>query len=183
MRKIFYLIAMAAFLLAACHDGKTGKAQDSDSTQTFVDDSDSTVYGVCGEGSGMHSLELVTNNGDTLNYLINMDDESTVQGGLMAGDRLAVYAVKNADGENEARSVINLTTLLGKWTSIDKNFEIQEGGIVASHMQAEAKPWTAWKVLNGQLLLNQDTFAVAKLGADSLSLENSACIFVFKRQR
>ena len=57
------------------------------------------------------------------------------------------------------------------------------GHVFISHMQAEAKPWTAWKVLNGQLLLNQDTFAVAKLGADSLSLENSACIFVFKRQR
>ncbi len=183
MRKIFYLIAMAAFLLAACHDGKTGKAQDSDSTQTFVDDSDSTVYGVCGEGTGMHSLELVTNNGDTLNYLINMDDESTVQGGLMAGDRLAVYAVKNADGENEARSVINLTTLLGKWTSIDKNFEIQEGGQVESFVKAESHPYTSWRIYNGKLLLNADTFRIDMLGADSLYLENKTGIFAYKRQK
>ena len=81
-----------------------------------------------------------------------------------------------------ATQVINLTTLLGKWTSLDKNFEILEGGIVQSSVQAESNPWTSWKLLNGRLVLNADTFKISCLGADSLYLENEKGIFVYKRQ-
>lgn len=174
---------LLALLLMGCGGGKQQAPKEVlDSVAVVEETADSTYYGVCGEGSTMHVLELVRDQGDTLHFMVNMEEE-TVKGGMLAGDRMAVTGYKGEDGEWVATVALNLTTLLGKWTSLDKNFEIQEGGIVASHMQAEAKPWTAWKVLNGQLLLNQDTFAVAKLGADSLSLENSACIFVFKRQR
>ena len=82
-----------------------------------------------------------------------------------------------------ATCAVNLTTLMGKWTSIDKNFEIQEGGLVESSIKAETRPWTSWKIHNGHLLLNADPFAIERLGADSLCLENGEGIFVFKRQR
>jgi hypothetical protein len=80
-----------------------------------------------------------------------------------------------------AQTVINLTTLVGKWTSIDKNFEIEEGGTVKSNVKAESNPWTSWKIFNGKLLLNRDTFNINLLGADSLYLENSKGIYTYKR--
>ena len=72
---------------------------------------------------------------------------------------------------------------LGKWTSIDKNFEIVEGGDVVNNVKAEVNPWTSWKIVNGKLLLNTDTFAIDNLGPDSLLLENHKGIYVFKRQQ
>lgn len=72
---------------------------------------------------------------------------------------------------------------MGKWTSIDKNFEIVEGGDIVNNVKAEVNPWTSWKIVNGKLLLNTDTFAIDNLGPDSLLLENHKGIYVFKRQQ
>lgn len=131
----------------------------------------------------MSTLELITDGGDTLHYVIgeDIDGRQPVMGGLLAGDRMAVVGTKS-NGELIANKVINLTSLQGKWTSLDKNFEIEEGGTVHSFVKAEAHPWTSWKILNGQLLLNTDTFDINELGEDSLYLENKEGIFVYKRQ-
>ena len=173
-------------MLAAC-DAK--KKQQIEDTDEVVEVNDTTVYGVCGEGTSMHSLEIITDAGDTLVYtLLSQDAEtevetpSDVQGGLMAGDKMAVTGHKTAD-ELVADRVINVTSLLGHWTSIDKNFTIEEGGTVHSAVKAETNPWTSWKILNGSLLLNRDTFAIDGLSADSLYLENTNGIFTFKRQK
>lgn len=173
-------------MLAAC-DAK--KKQQIEDTDEVVEVNDTTVYGVCGEGTSMHSLEIITDAGDTLVYtLLSQDAEtevetpSDVQGGLMAGDKMAVTGHKTAD-ELVADRVINVTSLLGHWTSIDKNFTIEEGGTVHSAIKAETNPWTSWKILNGSLLLNRDTFAIDGLSADSLYLENANGIFTFKRQK
>lgn len=161
-------------------------------TDSMEETTDSTVYGVCGEGTSMHSLQLIADTGDTLVYTIlegsDADGSSSdaivshVEGGLMAGDKVAVTGQK-IDGELIANRIINVTSLLGHWTSIDKNFEIEEGGSVRSSVKAETNPWTSWKILNGQLLLNRDTFDIISLGADSLYIENHNGIFTFKRQR
>lgn len=173
-------------MLAAC-DAK--KKQQIEDTDEVAEVNDTTVYGVCGEGTSMHSLEIITDAGDTLVYtLLSQDAEtevetpSDVQGGLMAGDKMAVTGHKTAD-ELVADRVINVTSLLGHWTSIDKNFTIEEGGTVHSVVKAETNPWTSWKILNGSLLLNRDTFAIDGLSADSLYLENANGIFTFKRQK
>ena len=111
--------------------------------------------------------------------------DSTVygEGGFMAGDKMAVTGLKTADGELVATRVINVTSLLGHWTSIDRNFVIEEGGTVHSEVKAETNPWTSWKILNGQLLLNRDTFDITSLSADSLYLENQKGIYIYKRQK
>ena len=183
LKKILSVAACAAFVVAlgACQNKK--QAPDVSGEAEDVETPDSTVYGTCGDGTSMHSLQLITDVGDTIEYMVYDDSEmpSDVQGGLMAGDHVAVVGTV-VDGEHVARKVINVTTLLGKWTSIDKNFEIEEGGTVKSSVKAETSPWTSWKILNGQLLLNRDTFDVVNLGADSLSLENNKGIFCFKRQ-
>lgn len=179
------LLALA-FVVAGCRNTPShGDRGGADSTLLADTAADSTVYGVCGEGTAMHTLELITDAGDTLRYVLGEDEDGRqdVQGGLLVGDRLAVIEGQAVDGDPTARRVINLTTLLGKWTSLDKNFEILEGGVVKSSVKAERNPWTSWKILNGQLLLNRDTFSIGHLGSDSLYLENREGIFVYKRQK
>ena len=183
MKRIFYFI-MSLFILAvvfSCKDSKpksvmsqTGEGEDSVSTN------DSTIYGTMVDG-GMNSIILLTDNGDTLEYLVNPDDTlEVVKGGKINGDRFAIIGYKEY-GDNFMRSAINLTSLLGNWSSLDRNFEIKEGGTVTSSLQSEKNPWTAWKIWNGKLILSKDTFDVENLGADTLSLENKAGIFVFTR--
>nr|WP_313976938.1 hypothetical protein [uncultured Prevotella sp.] len=183
MRKTFYFI-MSLFILAvaiSCKDNKpksvmsqSGEVEDSVSTN------DSTIYGTMVDG-GMNSIILLTDNGDTLEYLVNPDDTlEVVKGGKINGDRFAIIGYKEY-GDNFMRSAINLTSLLGNWSSLDRNFEIKEGGTVTSSLQSEKNPWTAWKIWNGKLILSKDTFDVENLGADTLSLENKAGIFVFTR--
>lgn len=187
MKKIFYVSFMlvAIFSIIGCN-GKANKNNKLDGKDSVVTkaEADTTVYGVCGESTAMHSLELITDGGDTVNYVImdEGEDSASVLGGLLVGDRLAVVGHK-VDGENYAKIILNLTTIQGRWTSIDRNFEILEGGVVKSHLQAETNPWTEWKIWNGKLLLNKDTFIIDNLGADSLYLENKDGIFVYKRQK
>lgn len=169
-----------ALAITGCKNKPQSRVIDSD-TIAEPETVDSTVYGVCGENTAMHTLELITDAGDTLLYIYGVDDENPVVGGLLAGDRLAVVNGEIIDGEQTAKKVINLTTLTGKWTSLDKNFEIEEGGIVKSNVEAEKNHWTSWKILNGQLLLNRDTFDIDNLGSDSLCLENNEGIFVYQR--
>lgn len=177
-------VLVASFVFSGCHSNSSKSVENaSDSTEVSVAESDSTIYGTCGEGTAMHSLELVTDGGDTIQYIIseNKEGRQDVRGGLLVGDRLAVIEGKGMDGEKMAKKVVNLTTLLGKWTSLDKNFEILEGGVVKSHVKAESKPWTSWKILNGKLLLNKDTFEINELNKDSLYLESRQGIFTYKR--
>ncbi len=188
--KVFFAAAIA-IIMVGCNTKK-------EKPQVVVDDevevADSTVYGVCGSGTSMHSLELVTDAGDTLTYII-LDSEadmdggetkgvvSNVEGGFMAGDKMAVTGMETVEGELVATRAINVTSLLGHWTSIDRNFVIEEGGTVHSEVKAETNPWTLWKILNGQLLLNRDTFDITSLSADSLYLENPKGIYTYKRQK
>lgn len=183
MKKLSFLlltIAFLAFSFSACNNKQqrnTPKEETDEETST----PDSTVYGVCGENTAMHTLELITDAGDTLQYVFGEGDDNPVMGGLLAGDRLAVVPGPEVDGDKTAKKIINLTTLTGKWTSLDKNFEIEEGGVVESHVEAEKNPWTSWKILNGRLILNRDTFDIDNLGSDSLYLENKEGIFVYRR--
>ena len=184
MKYAFYLLALVVVTMtvASCKKNKSVAVRPMANTEDTLSAADSTVYGVCGEATAMHTLQLITDTGDTLSYMINDEENQStnVQGGLLVGDRLAVVGTK-IDGDMTAQTVINLTTLVGKWTSIDKNFEIEEGGTVKSNVKAESNPWTSWKIFNGKLVLNRDTFNINLLGADSLYLENSKGIYTYKR--
>ena len=178
-------LMLLSCLIASCNGNKQ-KANDTDATTATAD---STLYGICGEGTAMHTLQLITLTGDTLNLSLLPDDAAdpdadaaTVNGGLMCGDHLAVLATTTADGP-VATKVINLTSLMGRWTSISRNFVIEEGGIVTSDVKAETHPYTSWKIYNGQLLLGRDTFNIVTLGPDSLAIENHNGIYLYKRQR
>lgn len=182
-------LMLLSCLIASCNGNKQ-KGSDTDVNTTTDAATDSTLYGICGEGTAMHTLQLITLTGDTLNLSLLPDDAddpdaatpATVNGGLMCGDHLAVLATTTADGP-VATKVINLTSLMGRWTSISRNFVIEEGGIVTSDVRAETHPYTSWKIYNGQLLLGRDTFNIVTLGPDSLAIENHNGIYLYKRQR
>lgn len=184
MKKIFLFVLALVALFAAnsCKNKNTSSVISTNDSVEVDDVNDSTIYGVCGDGTSMHNLQLISDDGDTLSVFINDEQPDVVQGGLLAGDRVALLAYKAQDGEMVAQKVINLTSLLGKWTSLDKNFDLMEGGEVKNNVKAETNPWTSWKILNGKLLLNKDTFDIDNLGPDSLMLENHQGIYVFKRQ-
>lgn len=176
------IVMAVVFAFAGCGNGKKKSPtmefrEGTDSTLS----NDSTIYGRCGEGTAMHTLELIGDDGKTRHFMINLDDSLPgVHGGLLAGDKMAVIAQVEY-GDTFATKVINLTTLQGKWLSIDRNFEIKEGGIIKSHNESESKPWTSWRIYNGHLVLDKDTFDIDELGADSMYLENKDGIFGFKR--
>lgn len=183
MKRTFYFI-MSLFILAvviSCKDSKPkSMMSETEEAVDSVATNDSTIYGTMVEG-GMNSIVLLTDHGDTLEYLVNPNDTfEVVKGGKINGDRFAIIGYKEY-GDNFMRSAINLTSLLGNWSSLDRNFEIKEGGSVTSSLQSEKNPWTAWKIWNGKLILSKDTFDVESLGADTLSLENKSGLFVFTR--
>lgn len=175
--KLIALLFVVSFF-AGCNDKKAIR---TDFVESEIVENDTTVYGKCGNGTAMHTLELINDNGDTLVYsLENADTCANIQGGVFVGDRLAVIEGKNEYGELFAKKVINITSLIGKWGSLNRNFDIQEGGVVAGSM-AEPQPYTEWKILNGHLVLSNDTFDIYMLGPDSLYLENKDGIFGYKR--
>ena len=74
---------------------------------------------------GMNSILLLTDKGDTLEIIQNPDDSTdVVKGGKLVGDRFAVIAYKEY-GDLILRKAINITSLLGNWSSLDKSFEIR----------------------------------------------------------
>lgn len=171
--------------LVACNGNKQKGVDNDVATTDDTTATDSTLYGICGEGTAMHTLQLITLTGDTLDLALlspDTDQATTVAGGLMCGDHLAVLAHTTAADGLVATKVINLTSLMGRWTSISRNFVIEEGGTITSDVKAETHPYTSWKIFNGQLLLGRDTFNIVTLGPDSLAIENHNGIYLYKRQ-
>lgn len=179
------LLVVAILLVVACVDTKKklNNQLPNRVTEAKAQIADSTIYGTCGEETSMHTLQLITLQGDTINFVKDVDESVVLHGGLLVGDKLAIISHKNSDDENVATIIINITTLLGKWRSIDKQFEVYEDGTIKSNVSVESKVWTSWKLYNGKLLLNKDTFEINALGADSLYLENKEGIFTYARQK
>ena len=77
MKKLVYVtIALVALFAANSCKNKNNVPVISAADSVEVEDAmnDSTIYGVCGEGTSMHSLELISDDGDTLSVFI--DDEN-----------------------------------------------------------------------------------------------------------
>ena len=184
------ILPFCCFIMAGCQEKKAEKVLETADSLEFADP-DTTLYGVCGTATTMHSIELKTDEGKTLTVLVDVSSdyngdeeeqkESCVRGGIFSGDRLAIVATM-IDGELTAQKVININTLKGKWTSLDRNFEILDDGDVIATVQSEKNPYTSWRIHNGRLLLGRDTFDIVTLGADSLELESRDEIYVYKRQ-
>lgn len=161
MKKIAFVgLLVAAFIgMGSCGAPRPQQvyADDTDSTDVEEDmvPRDHTIYGLCGNGSSMNTLELLTDNGDTL--LLSMApalEANQVFGGLEVGDRVAVMA--NAK-RTEATEIINLNSLLGDWVMPDPidgseevGIRIKEGG-VAESIEMTNIYYRTWKIYDGKL--------------------------------
>ena len=176
------ILALAAMIVIGCE----GKKEKENLPVVIIDngqeiEGDTTVFGECVDAA-MNSLSLLTSAGDTIEYIFSSEEgDADVQGGQFMGDKMAVIGYETAEA-NVARKVVNLTSLMGRWVSLDKNFEIKEGGVVESSVAAESNPYTSWKIFNGRLILSKDTFDIVSLSQDSLLLENDNGIYAYKRQ-
>ena len=175
-------LLVAILLLAGCRHQKT-----SSNVATVKVDSvavvDTTVYGVCGDGCAMHTLQLLTDGGDTIDCMLESSDgsvETEVKGGMSVGDRVGAVLQRDADGSVVALSAVNLTSLMGKWGSLELTFRLNPDGTVVGDMK-EPHPYTQWKMCNGKLVLPPDTFDVVALGHDTLSIRNVRETMHFKR--
>lgn len=185
MKKLLYIF-MAAMVVVACGEKKQSSPVEK---QMFSNDEDmpddSTIYGYCLPGSDSTCLKLLSGSQDTLDILINsedFDEPTLVAGGFLLDDRMAVTARKSDVGW-VAQRIINLTTLLGHWKSIDRDFEIADNGEINTFISDESHRWTKWRILNGQLVLSKDTFDVMSLNVDSMEIENNIGLYCFMRVR
>lgn len=188
MKKLSFFGILAAFAMtiSSCGSGNQQPQEnvedESDSTEVYIPQ-DQTVYGICGNGTAMNTLQLLTDNGDTLSLsLTKALDNGQVFGGLQVGDRMAVLPNKE---KTEAEIVINQNTLLGDWVmpnpidgSSEVGIRIKEGGIAESIDQSSII-YKTWKIFNGKLeILSQregggdmeeiNLYQILQLGADSL---------------
>lgn len=195
---ILTLVSAVVFTISSC-GGKTqqvpfdnGDSTDMNATQ------DPTIYGVCGEGTAMNTLQVVTDLGDTIQMDITYARENNqVFGGLQVGDRMAI--VPNAK-KTEALVVINQAALLGNWVmpnpldgSDEVGFRIKEGGIVEG-IEQSSLTYKTWRLVRGKLELvdvregggeeeEVTLYDLVRLTPDSLILKDSEDIYEYGRQQ
>ena len=172
MKIAFVGLLVAAFIgMGSCGAPRPQQvyADDTDSTEVEEDmvPRDHTVYGLCGNGSSMNTLELLTDNGDTL--VLSMApalEANKVFGGLEVGDRVAVMTDAK---RKEATEIINLNSLLGDWVmpdpidgSAEVGIRIKEGG-VAESIEMTNIYYRTWKIYDGKL----DILSVREGGGDA----------------
>ena len=189
MKKILFSCMAAASLtiMMSCGGGGGQQQQvvveEEDTSAVNVIPRDQTLYGLCGDGTAMNTLQLLRDNGDTLVMSItNAVESGQVFGGLQVGDRIAVLPNAN---NTEAVIVINQNTLLGDWVmpnpidgSSEVGIRIKEGGVAESIDQSTII-YKTWKIFNGKLeILSQregggdmeelNLYDLVLLGPDSL---------------
>ena len=187
MKKLVILsVTMTTVMLLSCggkQQSQVEETQDSINIEDIVP-RDHTIYGVCTDGTAMNTLEMVTDNGDTLLLSLTTAQEvGKVFGGLQVSDRVAVVA---DNAKKEAKLVINLNTLMGDWVMPDPidgsseiGIRIKEGG-VAESIDQSVIVYRTWKIFNGELEIElmregggdeeeQNRYEILTLGPDTLA--------------
>ncbi len=172
--------------LGACVGGTAGGKQQEDSTsmegtmttagQDKKKDSASSrkeVRGMAGDGTSMHSLELLTDAGDTLYFFY----ENNAIGGITCGDQLDVVYKTDCNSELAAQTIVNLTSLAHVWsiTGTDgqkHHIELDRRGTVTVY--GVGSGYEQWNMDGARLVLSNkaetDTFNITLLTEDSLIL-------------
>ena len=187
------MIAVAA-MTAGCDNKSSRQTTEEapDSTAAEVVDRDFTLYGVCGDGSAMNTLQLVTDEGDTVVVSIDdANDRGLCYGGFQSGDRMAVILEED---ETTASQVVNLTALTGDWVASDpanpqSGIRLKEDG-VAENIGNGAVEYRSWRLFNGRLLIEcvrdgateTGSYEIVSIGPDSLVFKDSSQLFKYSRK-
>lgn len=168
--------------MSAC-TGKKNKSQEPPIKIVTVDELPEIVeiHGRVGTGSSMNVLQLVRNDGDTLDIFAS---NQLVMGGLIVGNEVdVVYSL--VEGDPVAQVVVNTTALQHLWSQQNEAGEIQSLEL-DSRGRASTYGMTVdydhWSIQDGFLLLHSpkrvaderpaevDTFQIMLLTEDSLVL-------------
>lgn len=197
MRKVVLMaVAVVSMLnVIACGEKKSAVPfEEMESLENSL--RDSTIYGICSEGSAMNTLQLITDNGDTLTLSTMAAKEAGHSyGGYSIGDHMAVLTDQS---KTNAIVIVNLTTLLGEWVMpnpMDGTSEmgicIRDGGIAESINQP-AIIYETWRLVNGKLELMSvrdgggdfeevERYQLLYLSSDSLAYCNEEDTYEYSR--
>lgn len=169
----------------------------ADSSAVVLINRDSTLYGICGDGSAMNTLQLITDVGDTVTLSIaDANDRGQCFGGFQTGDRMAVIL----KDKNTARQVINQSAMLGDWVmpnpldgSSEMGIRIQEGGIAES-IDQPSTIYRSWRLFNGKLelvsvreggaeVVETNLYDIVYIGPDSLVFKDAEDTYEYSRFR
>lgn len=168
------LLSIAAILLLLVSCVETKKAE-PEKDGFYPSGILNVAVGIVGDGTSMHSLELINQSGDTLYF----DYENNALGGVAVGDVVNVE-YPNVEGEMEptALSIVNVTAMSRRWVGNHEastySFTFDESGT----MECEGfdEPYTRWSIIGGQLYLLQndhtDKYEISLLTEDSLILRS-----------
>lgn len=190
------IIAAGVISLASCGNKTQNNIEFIDSAGTEQASTDITLFGICGEGSAMNTLQLITDSGDTISlHIEDANDSNKVIGSYAPGDRMAVLVSKDM---KEPKVIINESTLLGKWImpnpldgSSDVGINIKDGGIVES-IDQPSLIYKTWRIVDGMIELTlvregggdeeeTNRYYFYKLDADSLVFYNNDDRFEYGR--
>lgn len=185
---VILIIAVVIFM-GSCNNKQKPATNNADSSAVAVH-TDNAVFGICGEGSAMNTLQIITDTNDTLNLSVyDAKENNKVFGGYMCGDRMA--ALVNSD-KNVATWAVDITTLYGIWLnagSTDTGINIKDKG-VAETVGKTKTAFKSWSIVNGQLSLTQmsngkevtNAYDLVRLDNDSLVYTDSKQMFKYVRR-
>jgi hypothetical protein len=194
----FGIMLLLAMLIVTSCEEKKNKAQQEDGWEDNVNYilHDSTIYGVCTDGSSMNTLQILTDNGDTLTINTTYAEETmNVLGGYTSGDRMAVIL---REDRSQALCVTNISMLLGDWVMLDPmdgssyvGIRIKDGGIAESINQSTII-YKTWRMFNGKLEVvsvredggdfeDTEIFTISKLTGDSLVIRDAEQVYDYTR--
>ena len=170
MKKLLFL-SVLLLALTSCIETKKGDGE-AEKDSLAIADRQTIEVGIVGDGTSMHSLEFVSQSGDTL-YIVY---ENNAVGGLACGDLISVE-YSEGDEELNAQYIVNLMALCNSWVASDKygNSYLtldKNGG--ASYVGSDF-PYKKWTICDGCLYLTKDEttdkFDIVLLTEDSLLLK------------
>lgn len=186
----------AAVLLAGCGESLNKKVPFEEVNIAEVV-RDTMLYGFCGEGSAMNTLQIITDANDTITLSVAAaKDKNMVFGGYAVGDEMAVAVDKDT---TMATMVINKSALHGNWVqpnpidgSSETGISILKGGTAESIDQSSIV-YKSWRLFNGKLqvvatrndgidLEEVLEFTIKKVTPDSLIIADSEDTYEYGRQ-
>ena len=115
--KLLIVCLFSTFMISGCGGKKSGTPEVDSDTVSAADlvVKDKTLYGICGEATAMNTLQLITDNGDTLNISIeHARDNNMVFGGLEAMNKMAVLLAPDSSAPRTMSSIAKPNSLLNK---------------------------------------------------------------------
>lgn len=199
MKKLFFFaIISVVVMMGSCGNNDKQQQQAVENDSVDIDSMEPvSVYGTCGPASAMNTMQIISDNGDTLDFVLSGSKDSLkILGGYDTGDRMALLL--NAD-KKTVRIAINETTLLGDWwqpNPIDgtsfMGIKFKDGG-TAESLDQNGIVYKSWKIADGKLSITYyreggteedmtDIYTITKLDGDSLVYGNGDDVFEFGRK-